>query len=322
MLTFRDLQLGVLRWIDEGEDTGTTQTLVKEALNRSHRKLFSTRTWPFAAWRGDVSFTTVPGQRVYALKHGISKVLTLWDDAKNVPLPMISRREWEALGVDRVGQQSVPAGVIYGDVWPVLDQPSSVAIRAHSTDSADADRTVIITGLNAQGDYTTETLTLVVNVGTASALSSTAWSHLYSVTKGTDFTGTLNITIPSIGSYVILSLAPTEYAKQYPTLEFVETPNEARTYTYTAQRTPQTLVYDYDIPDTPYPYSEIHVYDALLDLTTYNTELGAKEQRIWKERYDELYRGLVQSVDESIAGAHPRFVRNMNARLTPRIHLR
>jgi len=310
MLTYRQLQLEVLRWIDEGGDTDTTLTLVKDALNRSHRRLLGQRTWPFMIWPREESLVTVAGQRTYALKHGISKVLTLYDSELRHTFPLVSRREWESLGVDRVGTHHVPAGVIYGDTWPVAAQPANAAVSLVSSSASDmTSTTVVLAGIDSSGDATTETLTAT---GTTPAVGSVLWAHLWSVTKTGTWVGTLTL---SSGSTTLLTLTASETAKQYPTLEFIETPSSARTYLYTAQRTPVTLTLDTDIPDTPYPYSELHIYDALLDLTTYNTELGAKEQRLWMDRYDKLWTALVQAADEGIAGSRARSIRN----LTPSI---
>lgn len=307
MLTYRQLQLEVLRWIDEADDDDTTLANVKDALNRSHRGLLGERTWPFMAWPREESLTTVSGQRHYALKNGVSKVLTFYDQQSRAPFPLISRREWEALDVNRVDPQGSPVGAIYGDTWPVAAQPANAVVTLVSTSASDVtSRTLILSGIDSTGNQTTETLTAT---GTSLVTGSVLWSHLWSVTKVGTWVGTL--TLASAG-VTLLTLTPAEVAKQYPTLEFIETPSEPRTYLYTAQRTPRTLTEDTDIPDTPYPYSEIHVYDTLLDMTTYNSELGTKEQRLWQARYDKLWNGLVNAVDERIAGSRPRFVRPMS----------
>lgn len=310
MLTFRDMQLHVLRYIDEGDDTDTTLALVKDALNRSHQRLLGSRTWSFLAWHQEEAFATVAGTRTYALRSGVSKVLTLYND-EGVTFPLISRREWEVLGVNRLESQEAPYGAIYGDFWPVAAQPSSEAVTIVSNRSADLTvPTVTFTGIDSTGNLATETL---YGDGTNPVTTDTVWRHLISVTKSVEWTGVLTVSTVSQGTILTLggTLTTAQYAKQYPTLEFIETPASARTYRYTAQRTPRLLSLDNDVPDTPFPYSEIHIYDALLDLTAYNTELGAKEQRLWQARYDTLWAGLIQSVDEGIAGARPRFVRQL-----------
>lgn len=319
MLTFRDIQLEILRYVDEAEDTDTTLAIVKDAINRSHRKILTARTWPFMNWPIEASFTTVAGQRVYALKQGMGKVTSLFDVGLSDFFPLISRREWETVGVDRIGQQPQPAGAIYGDEWPVAAQPVSEAVTATSSTDTDAANTVILIGLNTSGDMTTETLTLADIGSTAAATSSTLWKVLFGVTKGAAFTGTLTLTSATAGT--LLSLTASEYAKQYPTIEFVETPAAAREYVYTVQRTPTVLTSDHQVPDIPFPHSEILVYDTLLDWSAYSSELGSKQISLWKARYDELWDNLIQYSDEAIAGSHPRFVRNMNPRLASRIHM-
>jgi hypothetical protein len=306
MLTYRQLQLEVLRWIDEADDADTTLALVKDAINRSHRRLLGQRTWPFMAWPREESFVTVAGQRTYALKHGVNKVLSLYDSDYGAPFPLISRREWESMGVNRTQRVDTPAGAIYGDTWPVAAQPASAVVSVASSSASDTTVTVVLAGLNSSGDATTETITAT---GTTPAAGTVSWLHLWSVTKVGTWVGTMTLTSAAV---TLLTLTPSESAKQYPTLEFIETPSTPRTYLYTAQRTPVTLTNDTDIPDTPYPYSEIHVYDTLLDLSTYNTELGAKEQRVWSARYDALWASLVTAMDESIAGSRPRSIRNLN----------
>lgn len=307
MLTYRQLQLETLRWIDEASDTDTTLALVKDALNRSHRRLLGERTWSFMRWPGELSFSTTAGTRVYALKHGISKILTLYDQETKSPFPLISRREWESIGVNRVDTQTYPLGAIYGDTWPVAAQPDSAVLTLVSSSSSDTGGpTVVVSGLDASGDRVSETLTAT---GTSTATGTTSFSHIFSVSKVGTWVGTMTL---ASGGTTLLSLTSSESAKQYPTIEFIETPSSSRTYLYTAQRTPTELSNDEDLPETPFPYSEIHIYDALLDLTTYNTELGAKEQRLWQTRRDELWNGLTQSIDEGIAGSRPRFVRNLN----------
>jgi hypothetical protein len=325
MQTFYDHQQRVLQWLDESESTGSgdagiTRTNVKAALNASYSRLMGSRTWPWAQWPREESFTTSAGVRTYALKHGVGKILTLYSSTDpGATVPLIGRREWESLGVDRVFQQSVPMGFIYGDVWPVSSQPTSaaVAVVTSSTD-ADAALTVVLTGLDSNGDYASETLTLADVGSTASATSTTSWLRILSVTKTGTWTGTLTL---SVSSVTLLTLTASQYGKQYPTLEAIETPSVARTYLYTAQRTARILTLDYDIPDTPYPHSEYHVYDALLDMATYNTELSAKHINLWQQRRKELWDGLIDSAEEAIAGARPRFVRSMSTRIDPRISL-
>lgn len=313
LLTFRDLQLEVLRWIDEVSDTDQTLTLVKEALNRSHRQVLASRNWPFMLWPNEETLTTVAGQRKYALKPGVSRLLTLWDTEARQFVPMISRRAWEEMSVDRT-EQVDPSGIIYGDVWPVAAQPSSAStLTIVSSSSNDVTQSVQVTGLDGNGEHVSETLSAA---GTTTVTGTTSFAFILSVTKVGTWAGTM--TLATSGGTTLLTLTASQAAKQYPTIEFIETPRASRTYTWTAQRIPSTLVADEDVPDTPYPFSALHVYDALLDMSVYNSELGSKHQQVWQTRRDTLHKELLDSVDEVIAGSRPRFVRNLHTRFTYR----
>lgn len=303
--TFRDLQLGVLRWIDEEADTDTTLQNVKDAINRSHRRLLTSRTWPFMQWPVEESLTTVSGTRTYALKPGMQKILTLWDVTRKEFYPLIPRREWEAVGTNRTDLVR-PVGAVYGDIWPVKQQPTAGTLSIVSSSASDTTPTVQLTGLDADGEYVSETRTAT---GTSPSVTSASFSFILSVTKTGTWVGTM--TLKDSAGATLLTLLPAVSSKQYPTLDFTETPDGAYPFTYTAQRLPSTLVLDGDVPDTPYPFSEIHLWDALIDLTTYNTELGNKELSVWTARRDELMKALEESVDESILGSRPRFIRNM-----------
>jgi hypothetical protein len=114
-----------------------------------------------------------------------------------------------------------------------------------------------------------------------------------------------------LGSTTILTLTDSEYAKQYPTLEFVETPQTAKTFSYGFTRIPQQLSLDNDIPETPYPYSEVHVYDALLELATYRTDVNVLHVRLWTDRRDAIMKQLSDAQDEAIIGSSPRLVRDL-----------
>lgn len=309
MQTFLDQQNEVLRWIDEVSDQDITRDLVKDALNRSYKSVLGSRVWPFMKWPFEETITTVPGVRAYALKPGITRVLTLWDVDAQAWFPLVPRREWEAVSVNRTLETGTPAGAIYGDVWPVVVQPTSATtLTVVSTSASDTGSTLTVTGLNAAGDTVSETLSAT---GLTPVTSTTAWTFITALSKSSDWVGTL--TLATTGGTTLVTLPAATMGKQYPTLEFIETPSAVKTYSYTGQLMPSPLVADGDIPATPYPYSELHVYDACLDLTAYNTELGAKEQRLWEARRTDLYNQLANSVDEAILGSRPRFVRTLEA---------
>jgi len=272
--------------------------------------VLTSRVWPFMKWPNEETLTTTPGQRVYTLRPGLTRILTLWDVSNRQFYPLIPRRQWEQVSADRGDQVSVPVGAIYGDTWPVAAQPATAStLTIVSTSAADIATTVTLTGVDASGEAISETLTAT---GTSPVTSSESFAHIYAVAKSGTWVGTLTIT--TSGGTTLLTLRPTQSGKQYPTLEFIETPNSARQYTWTAQRTPLTLVNDGDIPEVPFPFCQLHIYDTLLDLTGYNTELGTKEQRLWAGRFEAMRLDLDRAVDEAIVGSQPRFIRDMEPR--------
>jgi hypothetical protein len=319
ILTFADLQTRCLRWLDESEQTtpGAANTntlqLVKDAVNASHRRMLSRRVWGFMKWPNYQTFQTVQGQQVYALHSQCSRLLLVYDKDRQIFLPALPRREWPSVGVQVAGQPMGTAtyGFIFGTNWPVQVQPLvSQTISVVSSNSGDnvSGQGIYIEGEDSSGNFYQETIQLS---GTTPVSSVNPYLFLTQVSKVTDtWNGT--VTLKS-GSTTLTTISPTTPGQWFQTIEFVEPTQGGRNLIYSFQRPPKTLVNDFDIPDTPYPWSEIHVYDALLDMTSYNTELGAKEQTLWKARYDELMNGLLAATEEEIAGAYPRFVRDLDA---------
>lgn len=309
LLTYSDLQSRVLRWVDEATDTDTTLTLVKDALNASHRRLITSRQWPFMAWPQRETFVTTSGVSFYALNPNSNRVYHLWDRTLRQYVPVIPRREWPAVGANRSNTATPPYGVTWGPNWPVKFQPAAVGTVSIVSSSASdvTSRGLVVTGVDAGGDIAQATL---VAMGATPVVSTQTFAMIINLAKTGTWVGTL--TLKDSGGNTLVSLGASSPGKQYPTVEFLEDPQPDRVCEYNFQRLPITLTNDGDIPETPYPYSEIHVYDALLDLTSYNTELGAKEQGLWTKRYTELMDGLVTSCDEEIVGAYPRFVRDLD----------
>lgn len=306
MLTYLDLQNEVLRHLDDaGQET--TIALVQDQINRSHRRLLTSRIWPFMLWPREETFTTSENVRTYALHNACGKLLSMWDTTRRSYYPLTPRRSWESLGVDRSNTDLYPLGYIIGPVWPVAAQPLSAStISVVSSSSNDTATTVTIRGIASNDSLVSETVT---TSGLTPVSTSASFTNILNVTKGGTWTGTLTLTA---GSTTLLSLTASEDGKFYPTIEFVENPQANLPFFYTFQRLPQTLVNDTDIPETwPNELAQIHVYDALLDMSTYNTELGPTQQGLWKRRYDDLYNQLLSASDETVAASLPRFVRDM-----------
>lgn len=306
MLTFSALQQRVLQWIDEASDTGTTLTLVKAALNASHRRVLLTPALRALTQLPERSVTVTSGQRFTALPQGTAKIQHFWDPNSHVFLPLVPRRQWESLAIDRSNTSDLTAGFDWAGFWPVLAQPSAQTLSLVSSLAGDVS-TLAITGLDSSGEELSETITCI---GTTSVASAGTYSLITRVTSGGTPTGTRTL---SAGSTTLLSLKTTQTNKLYPVIEWSETPSTTRSLLYQAQRIPSTLTSDNDIPDIyPNELAEILVYDTLIDLSTYNTELGLKEQIVWQKRVDEIQRQLADIYDPAIIGSQPRTVRDVD----------
>jgi hypothetical protein len=236
-------------------------------------------------------------------------LLDIWDTSTRQQVVMVPQRNWEGAQMDLSSTGVSQPCATPGPFWPVAAQPSTTAaIRIVSSQAGDGTgEQIAIRGLNSSDEVIEETLTAN---GLTQVTSTSTFKRILNVTKVGTWAGTM--TMSTVADGTLLTLTATQYAKQYPTLLFIEPPASAVTYSYSFLRVPRTLSLDRDIPEIPFPFSEILVYDTLLDLCTYNAELGAKHARLWDKRFDELWKQLAESADEVIAGAQPRFVRDLD----------
>lgn len=310
MLTFSDIQTRVLRWLDEAEATGAhTTARVKDAINAVHRRIYYSRKWPWTLYPLELSFTTVAGQKTYALNPSIGRVLSIWDRNASQWAALIPRREWEALGVNPDTTNASSLGWSLGPVWPVSVQPSAAAtislVSSSAADVAGTSCQVFLSGL-VDGVMLSE---IVVMTGTTPAVSTLSYSHLFEVSKSGTWAGTLTA---SASAVTLLTLTSGETARHYPTLTTQEAPVGGLVFPYTAQRRCRTLVEDEDIPEIkPNEHAEILVYETLIEEATYNSEIPTTSVSLWKKRADEIMLQLDQAAKEDGMGSYPRFVRDL-----------
>jgi hypothetical protein len=310
VLTYAQIRSRVLRLMDEATDTSDSAiALVNDAINASHRRLCFSRTWPFLRWPRRETFSTTSGVRLYALHEQVGKLLDVFCTTDGQPLVLVPLRNWESNGFDPT---AVSGGkhAIFGGVWPVAAQPAAAdTLTIVSSDAADGvGEEVLLRGLDGDGNLVEETL--VVD-GTTPVTSTTSFLTILNVTKVGTWTGTL--TLATTGATTLLTLLPSQSAKQYPTLEFIGTPDSGRAFSYAFMRKPRTLSLDNDIPEIPFPHSEILVYDTLLDLSAYNSDAGDRYVKLWAGRHEKLWKELCEAQDETgVVGSQPRFVRDMD----------
>jgi hypothetical protein len=312
MLTFSNIKTRVLRLLDEARATSDQhESLVEEAINASHRRICLGQKWAFIKWPRRETLTTTSGTRTYALNANVGKLLDVWNSTHRRPVVFAPRRNWEMNGYDLSSTGVQGPDAILGDLWPVAAQPSSAStLRIVSSSAGDGSgEQVAIRGIDANGEIAEETLTAN---GTSQVAGTNSYTHILNVTKIGTWAGTM--TLSTSGGTTLLTLTTAQVAKQYQTLEFIEPPGGAEVLTYSFSRIPRTLSAATDIPEVPVPFSEILVYDTLLDMTGYRTDTATEHQRLWVKRFDELWKQLSESQDEVIAAAQPRFVRDMDGR--------
>lgn len=80
------------------------------------------------------------------------------------------------------------------------------------------------------------------------------------------------------------------YTVEGQVLRFLEPPRQSETLHLGYYRMPQPLVNDQDIPDLPYPYGRILVWDSLLDLKSYAKDLDAVS--LWVRKQEKAVSDL------------------------------
>jgi hypothetical protein len=114
------------------------------------------------------------------------------------------------------------------------------------------------------------------------------------------------LTLTDAGAVVLLTLSASEYGKKYPQIRLFDN-GRGETGTYRFYRKPSILDHDNDIPDIPFPFSTRLIFDALLELYTYN---DATAPRYWVEQQELWERNMHEAFFEGgMEGSEIRTVR-------------
>jgi hypothetical protein len=170
---------------------------------------------------------------------------------------------------------------IFNDASPVYTQPSVPSVLTVNNGSEPTAPSVYIEGTDSTGADVSETIL-------ASATGSVVFATVTYYAKTADFNTTMSL---MAGADTLVSLGTDEYAKAYPVMHFLSIPVTGKTFNYQFYKKPRYMVRDFDIPDLPYPHSNILVYDTLLDLATFN-ELDSESVGIWREKQQKLLENL------------------------------
>ncbi len=284
MKTFQALKDDTLRFFDlanEADDTADV-LLVEGAINRANASRITEDRWKFML-SPTATLTLVAGQNRYILPHyNLDKLQYLYSTVNKRFFVSLPTKQVPYADINFQESGDPLYFSIYSSASPVKMQPTTAGVlTVTSTASETGSPKLLVQGEDSNGDPVEEEL----SVGVAGSVT---FATITYIAKAADFSGTITL---SCGSDTLLTLLTSEYAKQYPVIEFHSTPMASEACLYRYFKKPRVMTRAFDIPDLPYPHSDILVYDALLDLATYN-ELDSESVNIWREKQLQLKTNL------------------------------
>lgn len=305
MLTFSALKTQVLSWLDEAGDTSTTDTNVGYALNAAHDARCQLDRWTFM-FGPQLSFSTVIGQTRYALDPAFGRALYFYLPDTCIFLTEITTRGLETYAGFNTATDG--AGFYFAGMWPVALQPSaSSVLTIVSTSASDntAAKAVLVTGRTANG-IRSESITPNGITPVAGLL---AFTEILSLSLSATWAGTCTVTSDSAATTNVV-LTAGETARQHPVIQLLWTPGTAIEIDYRFLVTPRRMVNDGDIPNIPYPHSQVLVWDALLLMAAYDSQTDPGRVRVWSDYRDQLELQMRQTyLEGQTIGAQVRYVR-------------
>lgn len=278
--TYKNLRDQVLRIVDETGET-TTETLVKELMNQAHQARCMERKWNFLLHPKEYSFTTVAGQRLYTLHQEFDRPFYFFNTVTKRFLTEVPKEhvgEQEESVDDSVMQTSIQRFCLFGET-PFKAQPSTASTISIVSDSASdtgSNYQIVVKGEDADGEVFAEILTMN---GTTPVVSTNSFTFLTSITKNQSFNGNLTVTC---GGTTVLTLLPWEMGRTYKQIYFLEPPVGGEVIKYRFYHQPLVLINDYDIPELPGANAQGLVWDTLLLLASYLTNVSPHQLEVWK----------------------------------------
>lgn len=305
--TFKQLQDNVLAWMADENDAGLMRDLVKQALDKSQRRLLTSEQLDFML-SPLMTLSVTAGRKSYALPENFLSMLfvrTSGEDPQYLEeIPPKSLLEAEDGFTTNEGQLTRFKIV---EITGVQRQPSTsgVVVVTPSGGNEAAANGIVIQGLDSTGQWVEETLSS--GSTWASLTSTTSFQSVANIIKtGTTWTRTIVVTS---GSVTLLTLTASEWVKQYQQIELVQTPTSSHTLYYQYFVKPIDLVYDYQLPQVPEAYRDVLEYDALLLLPGFTRATG-EELDVWQKQSQQLHLGLKQNYQQSRSlGARARRIR-------------
>lgn len=300
--TFLELQDAVLLKLADNGDSAILRDLVKAAIAENHSRRVSSQNWSFMRWPVPPTLSVVAGVRRYSLheKFGTplyfkSRITGLLVERPSDMLGDYDLPDYDATGGARRFELAGNSGI--------KTQPTAASVlTATSNNVADNGKTLTVTGETASG-YETEALTLP-NAGSKIWLA----GQVVSIRKnGVGWAGTVTVTA-NAGATTVLVLDSDCYGRNYRQFVLEVAPDAADTIDYPFYKLPTLLDDNYDIPDIPAPFSDVLIYDALIDLQGYSRATAGELER-WHDQQQAIQFNLENAyTDGQSLGAEASYV--------------
>lgn len=272
LLTFKDLKTKVLTLLDQQGDlnSGNLGDInVGDAIAMAHNQRLMSQRWNFMLWGNPLNIQFLTNIQNYTL-NPLAGMLT---DFQNITAGQ-RMVETPARARYKIGVQEDRFHFEF-----IAESPVQVPFTAGLLTIAG---TASLSYMDTSGNPQQEVI--------ANTVTSHPVDTVYAVTK---MDGN-PLTITDSASKVILSLSPVQFALSYPQIRLFA-PGQTETGQYRFYRRPRFLTNDNDIPEIPYPFSHILVYDALIELYTYN---DAPPPQVWVEAQQKWELLLNQAYQE------------------------
>lgn len=296
-LTFGELIDEVLNRLGFAGETGSLRDVAKSVVRASHEERVVNRDYSFMRLPAPSTFTLVGGQRNYSLSPYFRS--PIWFRDQITGLPLVETQSSMQMDNGRpISTQTSTLGWRFelrghSNVWAQPLVPGVLA-AVSSVPGDDFGNTLTIEGLNAAGNFITETLT--IGVALPSPQSFAVVTNIRKNGLAADWEGIVTVTADAAAT-ILTILAPTEFGVYLRQIYILDLPIDGRVIEYDFWRQPARLEEDNDIPSIPAPFSRILVYDALLAMTGYSRATNA-EQNYWAQKQVELQHSLDAAYDE------------------------
>lgn len=297
--TFKDLRDQVLRHLDEDGDTGTTYALANNLLNQANQRRVMMFPHRFLLWDLPVTFTTAVGDKIYPLHEEFMRPVYFRNRTSKTWMKEVTNRQ---IGPEGYDWNNTPGPAEHFMLWgltQVKNQPTSASqVTIVSTDAGDAGGAaylkIMVRGETTDGSVKAE---LISPNGLTPVNSVNTYTKIMQVSKAGSWLGTMTMTSNS-GAVTNLVLDYCDLGKQYHQLFLVENPTVAETIEYRFYRNPIRMTNDYDQPDIPYPFCQILVWDALVQMAGYNTEMNSQSVGVWRQMQAQMEEDFMKAMQE------------------------